>query len=1013
MKKLSVRAAVAAAFAINVFCAAAAVQTNQWVGAAAGGSWSTLTNWKVLPDGGNPEGTALTSGGCVWDLSTLADGATVTDDVANLVIGGLVFGENQGTVTLSRSGSETVNCTTPGDTTAFVTPVRVPTGTTVSFKLVHGTTPWKAHTFDISGPGTFRFDSTSWGSLPWSVNITDATFIHGSDSYNQAFAHAGSIYFKSASAKLKLERNATVNAIKSDGGVASQVDLNGFVLTVRGAQSAVTYSGDVIGTGASGFSLYNIPLTFGHDLAFSGTLSLMNGDAFFGSAGSPVSLSGQPALVAAAEGRANFYADQTVKSLSGNGRESGVTIASGKTFTAGVAGTTAVQTFAGRIDGEGGFAKDGSGYSLTMSGANAYGGATRVKAGELVLRRPAAAEGLVAYYDFDNDPSDAKAVDRVSGTPKDMYPMYDQWQPAHEAGGINGSTCIHFDDSKYELDASRVGYYIPFKDRLAQGSDFTFLVWIKVDPATDWSTKGTSAQVAEIFYTGGWDANSIWCHLRKNVFYFGGCGAKDLSYTTPAANCVTNGAWHQVGIAWSNETGKRYLIYDGAYVKEAEISIVFANPANLYLGSRANPSEGIDQIFNGWMDNFEAWNRKLTAEEVASAFTSHCPPVAAVALPDPVAHWTFEEASGNTVKDVTGNGHDLTFVSGCSIVTDAKGAYGNTLYANSTGSATASLPSEIAGKHDFTFSCRYLPRSTAEGVGVFGFGDYTTANKFFMINNNSYPSYPGIKYANPTTTGADISISDWRVYGQNNRCGWFDMICVYSASAKTVDVYLDGSNVLHKTGVALDLGAGENTVHLGSLPSDATKTLSANFDDVRLYDVALSAAQVSELARSIRPEVDSNVIPSTSAVTVDEGATLTIDAPTQTLASLSGAGQVKLTSVSTLKLSGASGFTGGFTGGVLDLQNGYEFALKAGDATPALTSTGIVKLPTSAKLVFDAPLEQSGNYTVVSAGKIEAPANFDGWTVEPADGVRKCRFSVVDGELKVRVSVAGLVLLFK
>lgn len=59
MKKLSVRAAVAAAFAIGVFCAAAAVQTNQWVGAVEGGSWSTLTNWKVLPDGGNPEGTGF------------------------------------------------------------------------------------------------------------------------------------------------------------------------------------------------------------------------------------------------------------------------------------------------------------------------------------------------------------------------------------------------------------------------------------------------------------------------------------------------------------------------------------------------------------------------------------------------------------------------------------------------------------------------------------------------------------------------------------------------------------------------------------------------------------------------------------------------------------------------------------------------------------------------------------------------------------------------------------------
>ena len=987
---------------------AAAVQTNQWVGAVEGGSWSTLTNWKVLPDGGNPDGTALTAGGCVWDLSTLADGATVTDDVANLVIGGLVFGANQGTVTLSSSGSVTVNCTTPGNTAAYVTPVRVPTGTTVSFKLVHGTSPWVSHTLDISGSGTFRFDSTSWGSLPWSVNITDATFVLGADSYHQAFAHAGSIYFKTASANLKLERNASVNAIKSDGGVVSQVDLNGFVLTVRGAQSAVAYNGDVVGSGASGLSLYNIPQTFGHDLTFSGTLNLMSGDAFFGSAASPVSLAGQPALVAVAEGRANFYVDQTVKSLSGNGRESGVTIASGKTFTAGVAGTTAVQTFAGRIDGEGGFAKDGSGYSLTMSGANAYGGATRVKAGELVLRRPAAAEGLVAYYDFDNDPSDAKAVDRVSETPKDMAPIFDKWQPTHEAGGLNGSTCIHFDDSKYELGTSRVGYSIPFKNRLAQGSDFTFLVWIKVDPATDWSTKGTTAQVAEIFYNGEWTANGIWCHLRKNVFYWGGCNVSDLAYTTPAANCVTNGAWHQVGVAWSNETGKRYLIYDGVYVNEASTPMAFTNPANLYLGSRANPSAGSDQIFNGWMDNFEAWNRKLTAEEVASAFASHCPPVAAVTLPDPVAHWTFEEASGNTVKDVTGNGHDLTFVSGCSIASDANGAYGNTLYVNSTGSATASLPSEISGKHDFTFCCRYLPRSTAENVGVFGFGDYTTNNKFFMIANNGYPSYPSIKY-----NSSSVSISDWRVYGSNNRCGWLDMICVYSASAKTVDVYLDGSNVLHKTDVTLDLASGEGTVRLGTHPADATKTLSANFDDVRLYDVALSAAQVSELARSIRPDADSNVIPATSAVTVDEGATLTIDAPTQTLTSLSGAGQVKLTSVSTLKLSGASGFTGGFTGGVLDLQDGSAFALKSGDATPALTSTGIVKLPLSAKLVFDAPLERSGNYTVVSAGKIEAPANFDGWTVEPADGVRNCRFSVVDGELKVRVSVAGLVLLFK
>ena len=88
----------------------------------------------------------------------------------------------------------------------------------------------------------------------------------------------------------------------------------------------------------------------------------------------------------------------------------------------------------------------------------------------------------------------------------------------------------------------------------------------------------------------------------------------------------------------------------------------------------------------------------------------------------------------------------------------------------------------------------------------------------------------------------------------------------------------------------------------------------AFFDDVRIYDRALSPEEVRTLTASLGTGTRGPVLPATSPVTVVAGATLAIDAEQATLHSVSGAGTVAIGAGSAVLAHGWADFAGSVAG---------------------------------------------------------------------------------------------------
>ena len=90
-------------------------------------------------------------------------------------------------------------------------------------------------------------------------------------------------------------------------------------------------------------------------------------------------------------------------------------------------------------------------------------------------------------------------------------------------------------------------------------------------------------------------------------------------------------------------------------------SVSFTND-NATIGRYPNAND----VFNGSLDNFEIWNKALTQSEIQSYMTS--PPNGNEA--GLVGYWNFNEGSGSTVTDLSGNGNDGT-INGATWSTDS------------------------------------------------------------------------------------------------------------------------------------------------------------------------------------------------------------------------------------------------------------------------------------------------------------------------------------------------------
>jgi len=191
-------------------------------------------------------------------------------------------------------------------------------------------------------------------------------------------------------------------------------------------------------------------------------------------------------------------------------------------------------------------------------------------------------------------------------------------------------------------------------------------------------------------------------------------------------------------------------------------------------------------------------------------------------LPTPVAYWPFDEASGPTAADASGNGHTATLVHG-TWDTSALKKFGPSALANTDGGHGASIATINLG--------------TVHSIG-FWLNGWDGSNDGSVITGPSgmdplYITAASVYYAagagNFATLGATVMTGSHHYVVTRN-------------GGVTITSYRDGvflgtANLSTNTALTLDTING----------SPGGNPLVATIDDLRLYDVALTGPQVAEL----------------------------------------------------------------------------------------------------------------------------------------------------------------------
>ncbi len=320
--------------------------------------------------------------------------------------------------------------------------------------------------------------------------------------------------------------------------------------------------------------------------------------------------------------------------------------------------------------------------------------------------------------------------------------------------------------------------------------------------------------------------------------------------------------WHHVAVTYAGGDSDDILIYLDGELQSA--STLVGSPKRLNTGTgpaAIGRSVNGKNHYAGLIDDVRLYDVALSAEQVLALFEEHSQtPLAednqdepepseqsieaddeeaddgAVDLPDPVSHWSFD----NNVVDGAGSSHGT--VSG-----------GVAFAANEDGEGVGSHALSLDGSNDHVdldlhVSNFPLGDSTRSVTGWFKADTGNQGQTFLSYG----PNVAGKRFsiaADRTQVLVGVSGHAWGVNGLNLTDGWHHVAVTYAGGkSDAVLIYLDGElqSALTLVGSPKRLNTGTGPAAIGQNVG-GTKHYAGSIDDVRLYDVALSAEQVRAL----------------------------------------------------------------------------------------------------------------------------------------------------------------------
>ncbi|MET8153171.1 beta-L-arabinofuranosidase domain-containing protein [Actinoplanes sp. NPDC049668] len=207
-------------------------------------------------------------------------------------------------------------------------------------------------------------------------------------------------------------------------------------------------------------------------------------------------------------------------------------------------------------------------------------------------------------------------------------------------------------------------------------------------------------------------------------------------------------------------------------------------------------------------------------------------------LPAFVAHYPFDEASGNTAADATGNGRTATLSGGAGRTT---GRTGNAVLLNGT-TAHVGLPTGIlAGAAAFTVAAWVRLDTVATWARVFDFGAGTGAYLFLTPRSSAGTARYAITAGG---SGAEQRIDAPAALPAGT---WTHVAVTHTGNLGVL--YVNGAEVARNGALTVRPSALGTTTQnwIGRSQYAGDPYLAAAVDDFRVYSRALSAAELAQL----------------------------------------------------------------------------------------------------------------------------------------------------------------------
>jgi hypothetical protein len=400
--------------------------------------------------------------------------------------------------------------------------------------------------------------------------------------------------------------------------------------------------------------------------------------------------------------------------------------------------------------------------------------------------------------------------------------------------------------------------------------DLSVSIWYKSDAASNPAAR----QYLLSDGPGSAAGYAVWANTDGTVCF----GIDDDATADPpeVASCTTtdlyDATWHHL-VGVRNVTDDKTYLYVDAALKDSDSDTTTAtldSSPTFYLGDE-NGSDGSDE-FLGDIDEVKIYRSALTSAEVAldynrgasqvlgtlsdtnslntsqpqSATSEYCVPgdTSSSSCAAPVGRWDFEEGSGTSAYDSSGNGNVGSFPNG--VPNRVKGKVGKALDFNSSSTHYASLGTSSTLRPSTTLTTEaWVKLKTSQGSfpQILAAGGATGSTGYsFHISN---PSNQGIASLIVKETG--FAWGDCDAIGTTNLRDnkWHYLQGVYNGTNNYiyVDGKLEGSDTCQNAAIDYGTPTGAWMSLMGD--GQANELFNGVIDQVKIFNYARSSAQLA------------------------------------------------------------------------------------------------------------------------------------------------------------------------